>query len=72
MKLTDLFRQWALAFFYAYKAYGDTSFLTMAQNTFDTTYGDYITPAVAAAKQSGPGRNISFNASGCFGGYRVQ
>ncbi|KZV68896.1 hypothetical protein PENSPDRAFT_686824 [Peniophora sp. CONT] len=58
--------QWALAFYYAYKAYGDSAFLTLAQNTFDTTYGDYITPSVAAAKHGGPGRNISFNASSCF------
>ncbi|VDC01088.1 unnamed protein product [Peniophora sp. CBMAI 1063] len=58
--------QWALAYFYTYKAYGDSSFLTLAKNAFDTTYGSYITPPVAKAKEGGPGRNISFNASGCF------
>ncbi|KZV74669.1 hypothetical protein PENSPDRAFT_681840 [Peniophora sp. CONT] len=58
--------QWALALYYAYKAYGDSDLLTIAKDAFDTTYGDYITPSVAAAKQSGPGRNISANSSKCF------
>ncbi|VDB85472.1 unnamed protein product [Peniophora sp. CBMAI 1063] len=58
--------QWALAAYHVYKAYGDPYFLTFAKNAFDTTYIDYITPSVAAAKKFGPGRNISANASQCF------
>ncbi|KZV60966.1 hypothetical protein PENSPDRAFT_759722 [Peniophora sp. CONT] len=61
--------QWALTFYYAYKAYGDSSFLTLAQNTWDTTYTDFITAdMVANAKTSiPPTRNITFNEStGCF------
>ncbi|VDB89452.1 unnamed protein product [Peniophora sp. CBMAI 1063] len=60
--------QWALTFYYVYKAYGDSSFLTLAQNTWDTTYTDYITAQmIADAKTAIPAsRNISFNASGCF------
>ncbi|VDB85474.1 unnamed protein product [Peniophora sp. CBMAI 1063] len=59
--------QWALASYYAYKAYGDPYFLNVSQNAFSTTYKDYITPSVAAASQSAPGRNISaVNSSGCF------
>lgn len=63
-------RQWGLAFYYAYKAYGDSSFLTLAQNAWDLTYADYITAdMVANAKTSiPPNRNISYNESGCFQG----
>ncbi|KZV68909.1 hypothetical protein PENSPDRAFT_666106 [Peniophora sp. CONT] len=51
--------QWALAFYYAYKAYGDTDFLLKAQSTLNTTYNDYITQDVVDGKASA-GRNVSF------------
>ncbi|KZV68904.1 hypothetical protein PENSPDRAFT_686832 [Peniophora sp. CONT] len=51
--------QWALAFYYAYKAYGDRDFLSQAQSAFDTTSKDYITQDIASGTSSG-GRTAQF------------
>ncbi|KZV63252.1 hypothetical protein PENSPDRAFT_758133 [Peniophora sp. CONT] len=62
--------QWGLASYYAYKAYNQTSFLTLAQDVWDTTFADFITTDIVAtppkSKPTAP-RNITWlNATGCF------
>ncbi|VDC01089.1 unnamed protein product [Peniophora sp. CBMAI 1063] len=52
---------WALSFYYAYKAYGDSTFLDQAKQAFDTTSQDYIDQDIASGSSNG-GRNASLGA----------
>ncbi|VDB89431.1 unnamed protein product [Peniophora sp. CBMAI 1063] len=62
--------QWGIASYYAYKAYNQTSFLTMAQSLWDTTVADFITADITVTPPKSkptPPRNITWlNATGCF------
>ena len=55
-------RQWALALYYAYKAYGQQSFLTLAQQAWDNTYAYFITSDMVNDPQATlpPTRNSSW------------
>ncbi|KZV63251.1 hypothetical protein PENSPDRAFT_758132 [Peniophora sp. CONT] len=54
--------QWALTLYYAYKAYGQQSFLELAQQAWDTTYADFITSDMVNDPQAAlpPTRNSSW------------
>ncbi|KZV73965.1 hypothetical protein PENSPDRAFT_749658 [Peniophora sp. CONT] len=62
--------QWALAYYYTYKAYGQMSFLTSAQTIWDAVYPYFVTQEMVANPpqvQLPPTRNITWlNANGCF------
>ncbi|VDB89462.1 unnamed protein product [Peniophora sp. CBMAI 1063] len=60
--------QWGLAFIYAYEAYGDESFLTLAQGVFEQIYPLYISAEDANTYQAPGNRTFQYNATNgsCF------
>ncbi|KZV60968.1 hypothetical protein PENSPDRAFT_659255 [Peniophora sp. CONT] len=68
LRTTTNAAQWGLAFYYAYEAYGDTSFLSLAKATFDQIYPYFITSEDASSYRAPANRTFKYNATNgkCF------
>ncbi|VDB89472.1 unnamed protein product [Peniophora sp. CBMAI 1063] len=61
LRTTTNAAQWGLAFAYAYEAYNDTSFLTLAQNAFDAIYPYFVTSEDAESYHAPANRTFQYN-----------
>ncbi|VDB89470.1 unnamed protein product [Peniophora sp. CBMAI 1063] len=63
LRTTTNAAQWSLAFYYAYEAYGDVSFLDLAKSGFDQIYPYFITSDDASTYHAPANRTFVYNST---------